>query len=467
MRRLMEDRITIAGLAVLALLSSACRQTQTSQQSSSKVTAPLSPTDQTTADPAVAAEIAGIRVIDNHAHPLRVVGPGEPADDDFDALICPDEPGILPWMRLRDDNPEYIGAWRTFFRYLPDDMSQAHVRELIEAKRKVVREQGDHYPTWILDQLGIETMLANRVSMGRGLPAPRFRWVSYVDALMVPLDNRIARERDSNRAYYYDREKNLLRRYLAESTTPTLPANLEEYLTNVVTATLERQKRDGAVAVKFEAAYLRSLDFARASKMRAAQVYARYVQGGTPPAADYKELQDYLFWYISSEAGRLGLAVHLHTGPGCGSYFNLSDSNPLQLEATFNDASLRRTHFVMVHGGYPFTKEVAYLLSKPNVYADFSAQTFLLSERELGGVLRNWLSWNPEKILFGSDAAPGSFELSWEEEAWQTVGTGRRALALALTGMLHDGEITRERASQLARMVLRENAIKLYNLKSQ
>jgi len=31
--------------------------------------------------------------------------------------------------------------------------------------------------------------------------------------------------------------------------------------------------------------------------------------------------------------------------------------------------------------------------------------------------------------------------------------------------MMNDGEITRERAGELARMVLRENAIKLYGFK--
>jgi len=47
-----------------------------------------------------------------------------------------------------------------------------------------------------------------------------------------------------------------------------------------------------------------------------------------------------------------------------------------------------------------------------------------------------------------------------------TSTTGRKALALALTGMVNDKEITRERAIELARMVLRENAIKLYGLKN-
>ena len=59
--------------------------------------------------------------------------------------------------------------------------------ELMETKQKVMQEQGDNFPNWVLDQLGIETELANRVAMGRGLQPPRFRWVPFVDALLFPL----------------------------------------------------------------------------------------------------------------------------------------------------------------------------------------------------------------------------------------------------------------------------------------
>lgn len=55
--------------------------------------------------------------------------------------------------------------------------------------------------------------------------------------------------------------------------------------------------------------------------------------------------------------------------------------------------------------------------------------------------------------------------MNWEENGSVAATTARRALALALTGMVNDGEITREHAIELARMVLRENARKLYRLK--
>ena len=50
----------------------------------------------------------------------------------------------------------------------------------------------------------------------------------------------------------------------------------------------------------------------------------------------------------------------------------------------------------------------------------------------------------------------------WEEGVWLGATTARRALALALTGMMRDGEIDRPRAEALARMVLHDNAAKLY-----
>jgi predicted TIM-barrel fold metal-dependent hydrolase len=422
---------------------------------------------QTTADPQLVAEIAKIKAIDNHAHPLRFVAEGDKPDDEYDALPLEGlEPFALP-PRLNPANPEYVGAWRALFGYKHDDMSEAHVKELLAAKTRVMRERGDGYPAWVLDQIGIETMFANRVAMGRGLTTPRYRWVSFVDALMLPLNNEAARRSNPDYRVFYAGEDKLLKRYLSESKVDALPATLDEYSKRVVTATLERQKRDGAVAVKFEAAYLRSLDFDEAPESEARRVYAKYVKGGEPPAPEYKTLQDYLFRYIAREAGRLVMAVHIHAIDGAGSFYKQSGSNPLLLESAFNDPGLRKTNFVIVHGGYPFTKQTASLMGKSNVYADFSAQTFLLYPRALGEVLRNWLEYYPDKVLFGTDAFALTPEVGWEEGGWLAVVTARQALALALTGMMNDGEITRDRAIELARKVMRENAVQLYNLKSK
>jgi hypothetical protein len=419
---------------------------------------------QPEADPHLVAEIARIKAIDNHAHPMRALREGE-EDREFDALI-PDElePGPLP-LKLRPDNPEFVAAWRALYGYSHDDMTEAHLREVVAAKNRTMAERGDDYPAWVLDRLGIETMLANRVAMGRGLVPSRYRWVAYVDALVMPLDTANARRLTPDYAAFYPPEQRLLERYLADQNLRAIPATLPEYLAQVVTPTLERQKSGGALAVKFEAAYLRALDFGTPNQTEAARVYARYAHGGAPSVVEYTPLQDFLFHCIAREAGRLGLAVHIHTGAGIGSYYGIAGGNPMLLEPVFNDPDLRKTVFVLIHGGWPFEEQTTSLLGKPNVYADFSTQTLIRYPRDLAGTIRRWLEFAPERVLFATDAFALTPAVGWEEVGWLSARTGRDALALALTGMMRDGEITRARASELARMVLRENAARLYGMR--
>lgn len=423
-----------------------------------------------TADPQLLNEINRIKAIDNHSHTPKLVAPGE-KDDGFDALPCdPLEPSD-PTTISRPENPQYLAAWKSLYGYPYDDRSPEHVRELLRTKETVMRREGDNYPNWVLDQLGIAVEFSNRVDMGRGLQPPRFRWVPFDDALLFPLNNTEVANETPDRKFFYSREEMLLKRYLKDQNLSTPPASLREYASLVITPTLEAQKRNGAVAFKFEAAYLRTLDFGSIPVDQeqylneAQQIYSRYAKGGTPSKPEYIKLQNYLMRYIAREAGRLGVPVHFHTGGGCGTYFMLEGSNPALLDSLVNDASLRKTTFVLLHGGAgAFTKYTPYMLMKPNVYADFSEQTWLISTRKLSEVLRDFLEWYPEKTLFGTDLYPNTPEINWEEIGWQTTHSAREALAIALTGMIQDGEITRSRALELAHMVLHDNAAKLYNL---
>ena len=416
-------------------------------------------------DPALLAEINKIKAIDNHTHVPKLVGAGE-TDEEYDALPCGGyvEPSDDPVM-ARPENPLFLEAWQKLYGYKYSDKNPAHVSELLETKRRIMSEQGDRYPVWVLNRLGIEYMMANRIAMGRGLDPKRFLWVPFDDALLLPLDAQ-AMVDSPDRKFFYSREAMLQQRYRKESGVQSSPATLDAYVSQVIVPTLERQKRSGAVAIKFEAAYLRSLNFAEPRADEARNTYARFAMQGTPNKAEYINLQNYLFRVISREAGQLGLAIHIHTGSGCGGYFDLEGSNPALLDSVLNDPSLRKTNFVLIHGGAgPYTKIASFLMGKPNVYADFSEQDWMLSTRALSVVLRDWLEWYPEKVMFGTDLFPGTPEVNWEEIGYMTATTGRQALAIALTGMMNDGEITRERAMQLARMAMRENAVKLYGLK--
>jgi uncharacterized protein len=415
-------------------------------------------------DASLFEEINHIKAIDNHSHPPALDTAGQP-DEDFDALPCdPLEPTAVVLM-AREDNPVYIKAWKAMFGYKYDTAAPEHVKELVAAKEEVKKREGENYPNWVLDQLGIETELANRVAMGRGLEPPRFRWVPFDDTLLFPLNNSSLAAQSPDRKIFYGREELVFARYLNQLNLNGVPPTLADYTAKLVTPLLELQRKNGAVAIKFEAAYLRSLDFAPAKEADAARVYARYFRGGVPSDADYKTLQDYLLRYIAREAGRIGMAVHFHTGGGCGGYFAMEGSSPLLLDSLFNDPTLRKTNFVMLHGGAGgFEGLVPYLLMKPNVYADFSEQTWMIAPRHIASSIRFMLEFYPEKVMFGTDLYPLEPQVDWEETGYLTSTAGRTALALALTGMILDGEITREQASAIAHMVMHDNAAKLYGL---
>lgn len=391
--------------------------------------------------PDIAAELEHTKSIDNHAHPMCVVGAGE-QDRNFDAL--PADAVQLPALPVPSlpDNPLFAQAKKDMF----GDGSKADIEKV----------KGDLYPVWILNRTGTEIMLANRIAMGRGLSNDRFKWVPFVDMFLFPLNNTALKQKDPEHAAFFKNEEKLLAGIQKE---PLL--GFEDYLT-MITHTLEMYKSDGAVALKFELAYLRDLEIGNPKKEDAERIYTIYVQSAEPSADEYKALQDYVFRYIAHEAGRLGLAIHIHTSIGVGSYFREANANPLALEPVFNDPELRKTKFVMLHAAWPFTREAGTLILKPNVFIDFSAYSYFAYPAQAAKDLRFLLEMAPEKVLYGSDASPFTDEIGWEETAWTGSKLGRQALGMAITGMIDDGEINMEAGKRLVHMVLRDNARHLY-----
>ncbi len=401
-----------------------------------------------------------VRAVDNHAHPMTI----DPDDKGSDALPLDGLGAVELPARVRPESETWIEASRALYGFKGDVLDEKAIKDQSDLISNLLKQKDEGFPAWVLDQAGIEVMLANRIQMGTGLLNPRFRWVSYVDALLFPLSTKAEAAVTPDREKLFPLENQLLKKYLSDLGLSKLPSSLDLYLKQVVTATLEIQKKGGCVAVKFEAAYLRSLDFEKVELQSAKDVYAENLNGGEPSHEKYKLLQDYIFYYIARESGRLGMAVHIHSFPGAGNYFVAAGCDPLLLEPVFNDPDLRKTKFVLIHGGGPFSKHTSAMLWKLNVYADISLLTQLWPPDELAIVLRDWLSQFPEKILFGTDAVSFGPGLGWEMSAWIASTTGRKALVIALSGMIRDNEISRSRAKEIAVMVLRTNAGDLYRL---
>jgi hypothetical protein len=409
-------------------------------------------------DRALRAEIARIEAIDNHTH-------DDPVSAQRGAAWHADSPlGTAPYpdvAQLRRDDPQWIGAWKALYGYKYADFAPEHLSELLAMKRRRMAEAGVSWPAKILDASGVQIAFVNARSLGVGQESARFRWVPFADPLLVPFDAKQS-------LLAYPGGPVTLSDLMREGGIVALPGSLDQYLVRVVEPTLARWTSASAPAVKFLSAYRRALDFEVVPYERAARAYQFGAAGKTLGASDRKVLEDYLFVEVSARAAEHGLAVHIHTGNGNGPYFNNGAANPGLLEAALDCERLRDAHVVLLHGGWPYPLVTQAMLDKPNTYADFSAETFYLTTHALAEILRGWLSWHPEKVLFGTDAySDENTPLSdYEEKQWLLTEKSRDAVAIALTAMMNDGEISQVRAIEIANMVFRENAVRLYKLQS-
>ena len=151
----------------------------------------------------------------------------------------------------------------------------------------------------------------------------------------------------------------------------------------------------------------------------------------------------------ANEATGDPLPVQVHCGFG-DSDLHLWRSDPSYLKPLIE--RLRETPFVLLHC-YPYVREAGWLAHVyGNVWFDLSLTIPHVSQP--AQALRDALELAPvSKLLYASDAARTP-ELYWLAARWW-----RRALAEVLPELLPEGE-----AEEAARLVLRENARRLYRL---
>jgi uncharacterized protein len=399
------------------------------------------------------AKINKIPIYDNHAHP------GFADDSDVDAMASPpDESSVL---RLRDDNPEFVTAAKSLFGYPYDDFKPEHAKWLSE-KKKAAEKSGDpKYFDGILDKLNVDICLANRAFMAPYLNPKRFHWVFFGDSFFYPFDNRDQTASTPDMGVYIPLQEKMFARYKKQMNVQDLPADLAAY-ENFVRSTMADNQKRGGVAIKFEAAYFRTLYFSDPPREKAEAIYAKYHSSGVPSADEYRLFQDYILRFIVDQAGKLKIPVHFHTAVGIGDYFSLRQGNVLNLENILRDVRYKNTTFVLVHGGWPYEREAALLTAVKNVYLDTSFQSELLYPSQFKPVLKQLLTIYPDKMMYGSDSFPFNDALGAEESFWLAAHTTRTALAAALAELVSERAMSESKALELARLYLHDNARKLY-----
>lgn len=416
------------------------------------------------ADKGLQREIDAFKGIDDHAHPmpLGVELPGDP-----EAPIQPYD-FILP-KRMRTDNPEYLDAWAALWGYEHKDFDTKHLGDLIEKKNKVMSAQGDNYNPWVLDQVNIDRMVNININLHDTLPTDRFPWCAHFEWTLYPFACEPVHTGPSKMQTAV-----AVRKREALGVTEA-PATLDRFIEDVVFASLKDVKDKGAVGIKFNTPYSRSLDFGDHAKSDVEPLYIKGLkQGGLGPD-EHKVVQDYIFRKMVVQAGKHDLAVQMHTGYGVQAHFRIAGSNPLLMEPVFREAS--GTRFLMLHGAWPFVTDAVALMGFPNVYNDFSCADIYQYPRSLAGQIRQALEWFPEKLMYGTDAySDWAFGMlsgipsnanplhGWEEKLWIIDRTGRQALGLALSGMVDDGVISHKVAETYIEWVMRDTVTNFHKL---
>jgi hypothetical protein len=190
----------------------------------------------------------------------------------------------------------------------------------------------------------------------------------------------------------------------------------------------------------------------RAEAQRAVDAHRRGERDALGP------FRERLFVRTLELARELDVPLHVHCGIGDND-IRMRSSMPRCLFELLTDPALRHAKVVLIHGGYPWLQEGAFLANVlPNVFVDVS-----LACPATGGALRENLLRVLElapfnKILYGSDG------LTIPEIAWVSAHLIRRALGETLSGLVDRGYISQRRALDAGRAILWWNAHELYGL---
>lgn len=218
----------------------------------------------------------------------------------------------------------------------------------------------------------------------------------------------------------------------------------------------EKAKRYGAVAIKSVIGYYTGLAVGKVTAAEAQGAYGRFLADRGDAAAE-KTWRDFMLWQGRLVCLDLGLPLHIHTGWGDTPYCDLRRMNPVLLYDFLLDEAGRQVPTVLLHAGFPYSREIAILASHlPQVYVDLS-EMLPYAGRAAESILPQLMDIAPfTKIIYGSDGG------GIAEPVWFGAVYARRVLARTLENCIAEGHFDEEYALQVARWILCENTLAVH-----
>ncbi len=214
----------------------------------------------------------------------------------------------------------------------------------------------------------------------------------------------------------------------------------------------------GFKGVKSIIAYRTGLDVSPLSRtpdqgLQALDAIRRGLGGGS-----MKLLRDHLLCRALDLCLEHDVPMQIHTGMG-DFEVNLVLCRPAYLMDLLRFPAYRGCRVLLVHGGYPYHREAAYMANVlPRVWCDLS-EGIPFAGNAAWEILRGVLAMAPlSKICYGSDG------YTLPEINYTSAKLGKQAVAEVLAELVNDGMLTQCDAEAAAGLILSGNARELYRI---
>ena len=212
-------------------------------------------------------------------------------------------------------------------------------------------------------------------------------------------------------------------------------------------------QREDVLGLKTIIAYRSGLEIMPLDEQAAA---AEYESFRADERARAKPLRDYCLHVAMEECTKTGKVMHIHTGIGDGEVV-LPKASPSFLLDFLREKKYLETKVHLVHGGYPWVEEAAFIVSiLPHVYMDISLQN-PFSGHGVKRILSQVFEFAPfDKVMYGSDA------FTVPEMNWLGVHLFKECFEQVLQTWVRADYMDQETAQMIGEMVLYRNFEAVY-----
>jgi len=216
-------------------------------------------------------------------------------------------------------------------------------------------------------------------------------------------------------------------------------------------------RHDGFVGVKSHLAEEVGFDVEPVSEAVAETSFSKAKAGDVEA---YKRLYVAVFTATLTQCQELAVPVHIHTGMTGGLWNGpISDADPFLLVPLLRRPEFIRTRIIFLHAAYPWIQHAAAVAhALPHVWVDMGWTTPWISLRIIE-CYRDIIGMAPLSKLIVGSGGHGTPEI-----AWLSAKLAKIALGKTLGDSVELGLLSQQQAERAGRMILYDNAARLYGL---